>query len=165
MNHGVNHMYTNRNILNNPNQDVYKTSKKITIKYIFENYPELFKETFHKILQSDDGELLFISDEMLALADLSREELNMYFVKKNGLLLEHISNPSDNVILEAINNNGEAIKYVPKDRQTMELCFLALQNTITNCKYFSDTVINEIDKIMKKIDFTQYTMGAKNANG
>ena len=59
--------------------------------------------------------------------DLRTESLNFKAVKKNGIVLQYITQQTPELCLEAVRNNGLALEYVKK--QTPEICLEALAQT------------------------------------
>lgn len=58
-------------------------------------------------------------------ATLLPEEFKIEAVKRNGMLLEAIDNPSDELIKTALNQNGYAIRTLPREKWTDEYMTLA----------------------------------------
>ncbi len=50
-------------------------------------------------------------------------------VRQDGLALRHIKNPSEAVIIAAVQQNGLALQFVPAEKQTYQVCaFAVVQN-------------------------------------
>lgn len=84
----------------------------------------------------------------LRKATLLPEEFKLRAVQANGLLLEIIPNPSDELIKAALNQNGYSIRYLPKEQWSEEYMKLAVRKspkaiTLFDSIDYPDSVIRE----------------------
>lgn len=68
---------------------------------------------------------------------------NIDLVKKNGLLLQYLDEKTLLVCNTAINDNGLALQYVPKNFIDQEMCINALSQNALALKYVPEKLMNE----------------------
>lgn len=91
---------------------------------------------------------------MIRYVECPTQHMYLAVVRRNGLLLEHCKYPapSDEVIRDAIKENGEAIKFVPKDRWTYSLFIDAVASDPFSIRHFYDYT-ECLDEDRESMDF------------
>lgn len=84
--------------------------------------------------------------QYIKLTDLKQiEQLETLAVEKNGMVLEHVTSISTNILEIAIKTaNGASLQYINKSEQTYDLCKLALSYDKNNLKYIKVKYIRTI---------------------
>ena len=117
---------------------VHKQTKKNVKRAIKENglLLKFIKDEFktHKIIQ-----LALINPKALEFVDQDKHTDVRFLIedllKKDGMVLEHVKDKTQEHCNIALNNNIDAIKFVPEEYQTIEMGWKALLNNINNIAY------------------------------
>lgn len=78
-------------------------------------------------------------------------EIANELISKNGLFLRHIKNPSYSQMVIALKKDGLALECIPAEKQTLELCLIAVSQNGLALMYVSEVEFNKNSELFNNI--------------
>jgi len=91
------------------------------IKLIFKDITYVKYVNFEKLSNSDLLKIVAVTARAMQYIKNPSEQLQLAAVKQNGYIIEYIKNPSEKVQLEAVKQNAYAIFYIKNPSEKMQL--------------------------------------------
>lgn len=107
------------------------------------------KEACVKAIKNNREAGNYIPDYLINDNDLIKLLMMEDLLKQNGMLLKDFDNPSIEMCKIAVEQNGYAIMYVPKNNQTLELCILAVSKFCFSLQFINEDFKEACEKHIK----------------
>lgn len=155
----INKFYSEEAIKNNPNalefvKEIHQTEDMILslvkkdgllLRYAYMKSKEACVIAIKNNREAGD----YIPDYLIGDNELIKLLMMEDLLKQNGMLLKDFDNPSIEMCMIAIEQNGYAIMYVPKEIQTLELCILAISKFCCSLQFINDKFKEDCEKHIK----------------